>query len=314
MVLWLTAALSAIAFSVATHVRSETERTSTEVDALKTYYIASGAIDRAMLWMEWGQSYHAPDGTALYYQPPMPLIRYEFPEGHAEVEVIPETSKLNINSARPEELMSLLAALSVPPERASLIMNGILDWRAPTPGGSFSQFDEYYLSLTPSFRARHTSFEEIEELLLVEGMTPEIFYGHYDKDAEGRMIPRIGLKDCVTVYGPAGPFDVNTVQPAVMYALGVPPDTVANIVALRRLGPIRTLDQIKQFTQSPAVSRLGIGSGLFFTFRATASARTPNGTLSDLRRSVSALVAIIGPNYNPPFHVMRWYDNAFMTQ
>ncbi len=314
MVLWLAAALSAIAFSVAAHVRAETERASTEVDALRSYYVASGAIDRTMLWMEWGQSYRAPDGSPLYYQAPMPLIRYEFPEGHAEVELIPETSKININSASPQELMNLLLALNVTQERASLIMNAILDWRVPTPGGSFSQFDQFYLSQAPSFRARHTSFEEIEELLLVQGMTPEIFYGHYDKDAEGHLIPRIGLKDCVTVYGPVGPFDVNTVQPAVMYALGVPPDTVANIVALRRQGTIRTMDQIKQFTQSPAVGRLGVGSGLFFTFRATASVRTPDGALSDLKRSVSALVAIVGPNYNPPFHVMRWYDNAFMTQ
>ena len=44
-------------------------------------------------------------------------------------------------------------------------------------------FDQYYLSLTPSFRARHASFEEIEELLVVKGMTPDLYYGTYDRDA-----------------------------------------------------------------------------------------------------------------------------------
>src|ERR1035438_195821 len=43
-VLWLTAALSAIAFSVATTVRSETERTSTAIDSVRAYYLATGAI------------------------------------------------------------------------------------------------------------------------------------------------------------------------------------------------------------------------------------------------------------------------------
>jgi type II secretory pathway component PulK len=51
-VLWLAAALSAIAFSVANTVRAETERTSTQVDALRSYYLAVGAIDRAILWVQ----------------------------------------------------------------------------------------------------------------------------------------------------------------------------------------------------------------------------------------------------------------------
>ncbi|HEV3116947.1 MAG TPA: hypothetical protein VGY58_07850, partial [Gemmataceae bacterium] len=67
-VLWLAAALSAIAFRVANTVRAETERTSTEVDALRSYYLAVGAIDRAILWVQWGPSYRNPDGTPRYYQ------------------------------------------------------------------------------------------------------------------------------------------------------------------------------------------------------------------------------------------------------
>ena len=66
MVLWLSAALSAIAFTVANTVRSETERTSTEVDSLRCYYLATGAIERALVYVQWGDRYYtAPprDGT-----------------------------------------------------------------------------------------------------------------------------------------------------------------------------------------------------------------------------------------------------------
>src|ERR1700744_4634315 len=52
-VLWLTAALSAIGLAVANNVRGETERTSTGVDDARDYFIARGAIERAILHMEW---------------------------------------------------------------------------------------------------------------------------------------------------------------------------------------------------------------------------------------------------------------------
>src|SRR3984893_8121757 len=82
-VLWLAAALSAIAFSVANTVRAETERTSTQVDALRSYYLAVGAIDRAILWIQWGPTYRNPDGTPKYYQNPMPALQLTFAAGTA---------------------------------------------------------------------------------------------------------------------------------------------------------------------------------------------------------------------------------------
>ena len=81
-VLWLSAALSAIAFSVANTVRTETERTATSSEGLRTYYLASGSIDRAILWMQWGRN-----GSPDYYHPPMPYLRFAYPSGVAVVEV-----------------------------------------------------------------------------------------------------------------------------------------------------------------------------------------------------------------------------------
>jgi general secretion pathway protein K len=170
-VLWLSAALSAIAFTIATTVRAETERTSTEVDELRERYLAAGAIDRALLYIEWGPNYLNASGAPRYFRPPMPVLRFDFPTGSATVEVIPESAKLGINTVQPQQLGRLLEALGVDGGRIPMIIAGINDWRRPSPGGSFTQFDQHYLSLTPSFRARHASFQEIEELLLVRGVT-----------------------------------------------------------------------------------------------------------------------------------------------
>jgi general secretion pathway protein K len=314
-VLWLAAALSAIAFTLANTVRGEIERSSTDADGLKAYYLAEGAIDRMLVYIESGSGFVGPDGKPLLQPQVTRLLLLNYPTGVVRAEYIPENSKLNVNLAQPSELMNLVLALGVDPNRAQAIVAGILDWRGATPGGSFSELDQYYLSLAPSFRARHASLQEIEELLLVRGVTPELFYGGYTADAEGKLILHNGLRDCLSVYGSIATLDVSTVTPEVMVAVGVAPETAAAIVALRRATPILDMGQLAPFSNGGrGVGRLGLTSGSIVTLRATAQLRLPNGQLSDLHRTVSAMVKLLPPEENPPFHVMRWYDNAPLLQ
>src|ERR1700733_13335089 len=313
-VLWLAAALSAIAFTLANTVRGEIERSSTDADGLKAYYLAAGAIDRMLVYIESGPAFPGPDGKPRFQPLQTRMVQLNYPTGVARVEYIPENSKLNVNLAQPPDLTNLLLALGVDPGRAQGIVVGLLDWRSGTPGGSFSELDQYYLSLTPSFRARHASLQEIEELLLVRGITPDMFYGSYTRDADGRLIPHAGLRDCLSVYGSDGALDVNTVTPEVMVAVGVTPDTAAAIVAFRRVTPIRNMGQLAAFSNGGrGMGRLGMSSGTIVTLRATAQLLLPNGRFSDLHRTVSAMVKL-QPDMNPPFQIMRWYDNAPLLQ
>jgi general secretion pathway protein K len=293
-VLWLSAALSAIAYSVATTVRGEIERTSTLTDGVRSYFLATGAFERALFQIEVGEPYFAA-GT--------PRLNFTFPSGTATVEIIPEASKLSINEAKPEDLLRLLIQLGAEPERAQQIAMAIVDWRTPAPGG-LSPFDQHYLSIAPSFRARHSSVEEIEELLLVKGMTPDLFYGSVVRDEQGRLQPRAGLRDCVSVYGSAGAVDVNTAQPAVMAAFGIPPEAVAAIVQRRHAIPFRSAEQLAAFTQGggPAFGRLTVGGGTIYTLRST-------GKFADMTRTVSGLVKFHRVAHNPPIQILRWYDN-----
>ena len=98
----------------------------------------------------------------------------------AHVELIPEAAKLDVNTAPPEQLMRLMLALGGarrrPRDRGG-------DRRLATAGRR--GLLRFVLSVTtPSFRAPHASFQEIEELLLVKGVTPDIFYGTYVPAAE----------------------------------------------------------------------------------------------------------------------------------
>ena len=314
-VLWLSAALAAIAFAVATSVRTETSRVGTNSEAMRAQYLASGSIDRAVLWILWGFQNHVnPDGSPKFYKAPMPLLRYQYPGGAAVVEVIPESGKLDINRAEPADIRRLLLALGAPPPQADALTESIGEWRAATGSG---QAPPGFVSGTQqsTFPGRHASFEETEELLLVKGMTPELFYGQYVRDPEGRLTPRAGLRDSVSTYGQGNHIDINTAPVQLLVAMGGIPPSIAQQIAARRLlrGPYKNADEFQKETGLELSGRLGVwgGESPIVTLRATARARLGDGRLSEVSRTVSALVKFLPAGAEPPFHVLRWREEAW---
>ncbi|HYM11493.1 MAG TPA: hypothetical protein VEU62_12215, partial [Bryobacterales bacterium] len=183
-VLWLSAALAAIAFALANTVRGEVERTSTAVDGLRAYYLAEAGVERGILYMLWGMDNTPPANAPFRYTPATAVMPFSFPSGEALVEVVPETAKLNLNGAPVEELFRLLAALGAGPDRAQAIAAAIVSRR--------SQPLNVAISANPAstFQPSHASFEETEELMAVPGITPDLYYGGYEHDAEGHLVPR----------------------------------------------------------------------------------------------------------------------------
>jgi general secretion pathway protein K len=298
-VLWLSAALSAVGFALASSVRGETERASTNVDDAKTYFAARGAIERAELHMLWG-----PD----YFTFGQPAMDFAFPEAEAHVDIVPESSKLGLNFAPPEELARLLIALGVPEDRAGEIAAAIVDWRTPVSPVQGGPFDAFYASQSPSFLARHASFQENEELLLVKGITPDLYYG---TSLDGS---RAGLRDCVSPQAYEGPLDVNTARAETMIAIGLAPEDAGAIVNKRAAHPILDYRELISLQSSlgPAGQRLRIGGNTMYTLRATARLRESSGRLSDMRRTVSALIKFFYPGNKEGkpvgVDVVRWYD------
>ena len=52
-VLWLSAALAAIAFSAAQTVRAERDRTANLVDGTRAALLASSGVERGLLYLQW---------------------------------------------------------------------------------------------------------------------------------------------------------------------------------------------------------------------------------------------------------------------
>jgi general secretion pathway protein K len=302
-VLWLSAALAAIAFSVSSTIRAETERVEAGSNGLRAWYLATGAVERGIQWMAWGEDVRNPDGTARFWQFNAPRMNMTFPSGNAVVEMIPESSKLNINQANVDQLTKLIAIVSGNSGLASQIAAGIIDWRGGGDGGGVN--DSYYMGIAPTFRARHASFEEIEELLFVRGMTPELFYGNFVPDSNGALYATGGLRDSLSVWGSQGGFDINSVSPALMGAVGVPPGAVQQIVAMRNAAPIKDMNGFQEMGVPPGMLR--VGGNFIWTLRASAKLR-PSGAV----RIASATVKLVDRRrFQVPVHILRWYDDAW---
>jgi len=96
------------------------------------------------------------------------------------VRVIDEAGKLNVNTASKEQLMEL-------PNMVEDIVDAIIDWRDSddTVSGLGAE-GEYYETLTYPYTIRNGPFRTVRELLLVRGVSEELFYGE-DTNFNGQL-------------------------------------------------------------------------------------------------------------------------------
>jgi general secretion pathway protein K len=291
-VLWLSAALAAIAFSAAQRVRVERDRTQTLVEGTQAEFLATSALERGLFHIILGAPMgYTRDGIPIRWTVEQPFMKLNFPSGEALVEVIPESSKIDVNGAEPLKLARVMEALGVPQAAAGQIAMAIVDWRTPLGGAQA-------LPAGPTFSPPHASFQQIEELMSVNGVTPDLFYGRMEHAGDGRWIARAGLRDCLSVYSGSSAHDVNSVQPAVLAAEGLTPEAIAAVVTMRKQGPI-TRERLMSFAPNlgEMASSLTIGGGKILTLRATARIRSADGRLGELRRT-STLTILSEPSYD----------------
>lgn len=292
-VLWVSAALAAIVFSLAATVRTEVERAGGSLDAVRATYLAHGAIERFLLHLTWAQ-YVRPgaDAPGGRFVPGRQRLLWAFPGGVVDVEITAESGKLNLYSAPPPVLLRLLLGLGVESGQAEQIAAGINARRS----GNLSQ--------GPSFSPRQPSFLQSEDLLSVPGMTPEIYYGWWERDERGRLVERGGLARYVTLLE-GGYLNASYAAPVVMRAAGVPEGTIADLMRAREAGQMIAPDRLAAMGPLPGGMQLASGGSAAYTVRATAQ---PAGR--NTRRSVAALVRFGRDRSEPPLGVVRWYPTG----
>ncbi len=135
--------------------------------------------------------------------------------------IVDEERKININTASLSVLERLFhAALNFDEVQAQELAAAIVDWRdtdseLSIPIGSAE--DSYYSGLGYAYEAKDDKFEVLEEVILVKGMTMDIFQE---------------IKDYFTVYG-SGRVNVNTASRQALLALGLNEVIVEKILHFR---------------------------------------------------------------------------------
>jgi general secretion pathway protein K len=111
----------------------------------------------------------------------------DFPLGNGKisVKIIDMERKFNLNlltDPRFPQLAILQNALMecgvTDPSQSSKIVDSILDWRSPSGNSHVNGAkNEYYNQMIPPYNCKQGPIEDLNELLLIQGVTPDIYWG-----------------------------------------------------------------------------------------------------------------------------------------
>jgi general secretion pathway protein K len=137
-----------------------------------------------------------------------------------------ESGKMNINTISETTLRKVIGNLGLEGEKRDLVVDSILDWRDPDDLHRINGAEnDYYQSVKEPYRCKNGNLDSIEELLLVRGVTPELFYGRSVAKAgeEEAKAFDVGLKDIFSIYASGEQVDINSASlQALRAVLGIP--------------------------------------------------------------------------------------------
>jgi general secretion pathway protein K len=196
-------------------------------------------------------SFHrAPDAAALPIKMSrLPRERVALGAGAFSYRISDEESRVNVNTAAPDRIERLLAAVGLDKQTRDTINDSLQDWKDADDlhRANGAESEDYYLKQPVPYRARNGALQDTAELLQIRGVTREIYYG-----VQGRT----ALADLVTVVG-RDTINMNTAPAPVLTALGLSAAEVAELTSTR----VRT-----PYTSVPGRfggKGLGVGSATF---------------------------------------------------
>lgn len=311
IVIWIVTVLVIFVVGLSALVASRLNTFKYFRDTNRAYFVALGAVNKAIAEVNkeakisWYDSLSEPwSNNPLEFQEILigggvGRVSYEYPTPAGATENITfygaadEERRININKVNATVLQTLLVKVGeVETNKALALADAIIDWRdednTPRPYGVEN---DYYITLKPPYPSKDKDFEIPEELLLVKGMTPEI----YNK-----------IKDMVTVWGD-GRVNINTAPAGTLRALGLPISLVSNIYRFRagRDGTLGTSDDniipkegelvarlLKEIPLSPA--DIELLNGLIVSDLITAGSKyfriTARGTIHNKTREITCII------------------------
>ena len=182
------------------------------------------------------------------------MTDYPIGDGTVSLKITDLERKANINTANTAELQQALTLMGVDADDISVVSDSIQDWRSPpAPPRIAGAESDYYQSLTPPYNAKNAPIDDLSELLLVKGVTPEMYYGTSSSNSLASQQPQhpklglgtspgqapdypFGLKDIFTSVS-SGRININTADTNVLQMVPGVDATIATTIVQQRAGP-----------------------------------------------------------------------------
>jgi general secretion pathway protein K len=266
VVLLIIAVIAAIVFEFCHDSRVKYQLAENSLHSYQALCCAEAGLAVAVAALEQGNSIWSDETLARILSGAAPI---SVGSGHCTTSVVAERGKINVNSLvtrdgkpvrqRIDQMLRLIDVLNA--QRAGKnpisysLVPALMDWIDPddevtvppyVQGANAGAEEEYYRSLPKPCHCKNGPVETLSELLLIKGMTREIFYGR--ADAERTSLT--GFGECLTVYGD-GLMNINDASATLLQTLSerIDPTLAGSIVAHRPYQSVGELADVPGMTR-----------------------------------------------------------------
>jgi general secretion pathway protein K len=336
LILWVLALLSVIAGEFSYAMRTEVNITRNFKEESEAYYLALAGLNRAI--GELVRNQVAPQKKKLLEDeakrekhedetssdgdtqeparwrinvsiPPVP-----FGGGAFSVRIGNEAGKVNINQANEAFLKMMLDAFDLDDQQKSIIVDSILDWRDEddlhrTNGAE----NDFYQSLPSPYDCKNAPFDSVEELLLVRGVTPEIYYGGLNEMVSVSVDKRAIRRSTGDIlrgrsgYVFSNKLCINAASEKMLGALpSMSDESVQQIIEYRREKDFKSLGEVASVIGSDIFSAISpyivLEENAYYTISST-------GLISGsrVRKNIAAMVEI-SPTLKRGWRIVEWRE------
>mgnify|MGYP001171288172 FL=1 len=328
LVLWVLTLLSVIVGEFCYSMRTEVNITRNFKEETEAYYIAVAGLNKAIAEMIKNSIVpkqediiegEEKEGEEVDWRINTQIPLIHFGRGQFEIRIDNESGKIDLNSADRSILRMMVDGFDIDEDEKDIIADSILDWIDKddlhrTNGAE----DSYYSSLPEPYKCKNGFFDSVEELLLVRGITMEIFYGGLkemvtvvtsdqttQKESESgrrRSVRRRKLRE-------AGKININAASPDMLLMLPqMTDDLVLAIMEYRKEKDFKSFNEVSTVIGPDVYSEIrpfiSLTTYPYYTIR---SFGMVDG--SRIRRGVEALVQI-NRNIGKGYEIIQWLDNC----
>jgi len=236
-----------------------------------------------------------------------------FGNGEYTVRIDNDSGKININQADKGLLRLMLNGFELDDQQKDVIVDSIEDWKDADRNHRINGAeDQYYQSLPDPYQCRNADFESVEELLLVKGVTPKIFYGGLDQ-----MITVIQVKGVNKIKKRSkrsrkkgtdyNKVNINAISPQLWRAFpGMTDDLVTQVVEYRKTKDLQSINELQQIVGPDVYAGiyryLTLNQSFYYTIRST-------GTITGSRifEGVEGIIRLDN-RIKKKYQVVQWKD------